>query len=320
MTSCSSCAVSQFLEGAIDLNCPVFFEELCVVQGCCPACGDVSDAYVACQANLAETDILETSFFTVDCVLAIDECITAPSSTATSASSSAPSYQPPSMPSVSPITPAPASMSSAPITPSPTAAPSPLLALNTTLRDISITMVNVSKLSDAEVAEWVNVQAAWFVRYFKGEMRRRGRFLQRQRDSRGITTEIEFVGQEVTSDASGMPSNAIVFNQIIGFEEPPASIDAGPTKAPTGASPLDIDNLSAEELAIAPFEDIKANTKLALELRSKIVSFENVKIPLEVPEVPDQTKIVDKPTSAGANGFLSKCVVAVFLLALFMSL
>ena len=275
---CSSCPIPQFVEGVVDLNCTEFYEVSCSSAECCPPCSVESDAYVKCIAGMPadQRPGPGDSFFKVDDFSCFNEDCSG---------SDAPSSRPTTSPSIAP-----------------SSAPPPRGSTRTVaVKDISTRMVNVGLLTEEEIVKWKKVTKKWFESFFKkGGNRKRRRSLQRQRDAREITTEIEFVSQEVTVDDDGVSSNEIVYNQQITYTTDPHEDDK------TSEGDTDFESLSAEEIAALPYQESSSNTQLALELAQNIDSFENVQFPIEVPDVPAQDD---------GGGLSISIVIAIVLLA-----
>lgn len=198
---------------------------------------------------------------------------------------------------------------------------------DTVLYGLKMLLVNVGELDTEEVFEWEIAIERWYIKYYHtqnclGQHRR----LQRRRDSRDISTNIEFVTQQVAYDDDGMPMNEIAYNQRISFTESQDSInfDGSPDEESMGSrgevasheyvgvNPVEIDNLTAEEITVLPFRDDKANECLTDRLREKIDAFKNMRIPLEVPFIPEQSIPTLESSGSRYNG-LSAGVLTVLL-------
>ena len=90
--------------------------------------------------------------------------------------------------------------------------------------------------------------------------------------------------QEVSFDEDGVPTNIITYDQEITYEK--GSKEPVVCTADPEAPPVTVDKVKPEELVAIPFENLDANTDLALELRDNIDAFESVEYPLPLPEVP----------------------------------
>ena len=187
--------------------------------------------------------------------------------------------------------------------------------VDVTLTDIESLLAGVDVMSEEEIAEWEAVTERWFRNYYL-QSRSTG---IRRREGREIETEIKFVRQEVTYDANGVPTNTIIYNQRLVYEDPLDDEDASSTSDPLNGG--DSSNLNPEELASLPFKDFSANTDLALELRDTVDALEKVKIPLGVPDVP---KLETSDTDDGLSVAIIAAIVAagaliLAVLALYLS-
>ena len=124
-----------------------------------------------------------------------------------------------------------------------------------------------------------------------GTEQQRQRILQRRREGREITADIEFVSQRVTVDENAVPTNTLTYNQNITYEQ---SVDHP-------------EELIHEDVATLPFNDMTANTDLGMEFRDNIAKLEGVQLPLEVMVIDDND----------GSGFLSTAFIVVFVVVAF---
>lgn len=169
----------------------------------------------------------------------------------TTAPSPAPSLVPSSLPSLAPSS-----------QPSPT-------PIKITFSNETIKLLNLPVVSLDDIDSFFVVQKEWLEEYFRDQdrrwMQRRG-LQDRRRDSRDITTEFEFVAQNVTYNEDGKPTNEVTYDQVIGF---------GPSRRRLiEINTDDIDEVYQVSTKI--YRDREALDDLTTELRENITSFSSL--------------------------------------------
>jgi len=204
---------------------------------------------------------------------------------------------------------------------------------NTTVRGVRQRLRNARRMNPREIRQWEWRMERWFRRYYRGKRirhrrrrRRQGsqRWLQdRRREGRDLDTEITFVSQNVTVDGDGVPTNEIEYDQSILFEEDLTEEDD------IGTDDEELDDFSGnatsnvisydsvEELASLPFQDESANEELAVDLQENLESFQEIKIPLEVPNVPVADSSTWEPTSSTSYRNLAPMMAVAALVIVF---
>ena len=133
----------------------------------------------------------------------------------------------------------------------------------------TIDFVNVENLPDEDVDDLFVRKKDWFEKYYREQVRRwmQRRHLQdRLRDSSDITTEFEFMAQNVTYSMDGIPTNQITYNQVIGF---------GPGRR--RLIEINIDDINeVYQVATSIYWDAEAVEELAETLREEIPSFSSL--------------------------------------------
>lgn len=126
--------------------------------------------------------------------------------------------------------------------------------------------VNVKEIPDHDISALFAYKTDWYESYYRKGNRRQ---LQRRRDSRDITTQFEFVAQNVTTDGSGTPTNEVTYNQVIGF-------------GPTGRRELvvfDVDDMDEARNVIEKiYRDEDALENFAETLRRCVDSFAKLEV------------------------------------------
>ena len=159
------------------------------------------------------------------------------------------------------------------ICPPPTPAPTVAPTAQPTLEDVQFTFenetikfLNVANVSADDMESLFVIQKEWFETYFREQQDRRG-LQDRRRDSRDITTDFEFVAQNVTNSTDdGKPTNEVTYNQVIGF---------GPNRRRLVEINIeDIDEVYQVSTSI--YRDMEALDNLATELRENVTSFSNL--------------------------------------------
>ena len=142
---------------------------------------------------------------------------------------------------------------------------------------LTVILRNAATLSPPELAELEALMEDWFSNYYDGEscqQRRRQRHLQRIRDDRVINTDIEFVRQDVTYDENGVPTNTITYNQEITYADGSSeTIVCG-----AGPEPVNLEDLTPQEVAALPFEDFGYSQELVEEVQEKIEALRSADI------------------------------------------
>ena len=166
-----------------------------------------------------------------------------------------------------------------PPTPAPTVAPvdrkgTQKEVVQFTFENETIKFLNVATITEDDVDSLFAIQKEWFENYFREQQGRRWmqqqqqRGLQdRRRDSRDITTDFEFVAQNVTNstDDDGKPNNEVTYNQVIGF---------GPTTSTRRLVEINIDDIDeVYRVSTSIYQDMDALDTLATELRENVTSF-----------------------------------------------
>lgn len=143
---------------------------------------------------------------------------------------------------------------------------------------LSLGLTSNELLQLEEMLEW------WFLQFYEGGSWSpwRRRKLQRRRDSREVTVDIEIVSQKVAFDENDIPTNEITYNQRITYRDPPKP-PANLREGETNGSPVFIDDFSSYQIATEPFRDFEALGFLGTELKNNIDALKNVELPLEPP-------------------------------------
>ena len=140
---------------------------------------------------------------------------------------------------------------------------------------LTVILRNAATLSPPELEELEKLMEEWFSTYYEGEScQRRRRHLQRIRDDRVVSTDIEFVRQDVTYDENGVPTNTITYNQEITYAD-------GTTETLVcGAAPepVNLEDLTPQEVATLPFEDFGYSQELVGEVQEKIEALRSADI------------------------------------------
>jgi len=129
----------------------------------------------------------------------------------------------------------------------------------------------------------------------------------RRRDPRDvIDTKVVFVRQELVYDDSEMPMHIIVYDQYFLFKP-----------QPQGESQISNENKADDQnlytppmLAPLPFNKTAWNMWLGTELKGDVQALHDVKLPLEVPHVPDQAQFLLKSEDHDSKKHLSQAMIA----------
>ncbi len=149
----------------------------------------------------------------------------------------------------------------------------------------------------------------------------------RRRDARDIIqTNVVFVRQEIVYDNNDMPVSIIVYDQHLVFNtKPEAGKQNDDNSNNNDNTSITNNNGSVElytppELAKLPFNETAWNMRLGNELQAKVQALQDVKLPLEVPDVPDQAQFLLKngDTDPNKKESISEAAVAgIFAVAAF---
>jgi len=113
---------------------------------------------------------------------------------------------------------------------------------------------------------------------------------ERRRDARDVAkANVRFVRQALSYDDNDMPLNVITYDQHFVFI-PYIRSDNTPKEADQDNGDGEQDLYTPMELAELPFNETAWNMRLGNELRDNVPALKDVKLPLEVPEVPDQAQ------------------------------
>ena len=143
-------------------------------------------------------------------------------------------------------------------------------------------MRNAAVLSPPELDELETLMEDWFSDYYNDDeescQQRQRRYLQRIRDDRVVTTDIEFVRQDVTYDENGVPTNTITYNQQITYADGSTEtiVCSGGGGDPETPQPVNLENLTPEDVAALPFEDFGYSQELVEDVQEKIVTLRSV--------------------------------------------
>jgi len=115
-----------------------------------------------------------------------------------------------------------------------------------------------------------------------------------------IKADIKFVHQELSSDdKNDMPTNVITYDQHFVFvpytQQSNSNTAADETKinvAYDGNDNKDSNLFTPMELAKLPFNEMAWNMRLGNELQENVAALKDVKLPLEVPVVPNQAQFL----------------------------
>jgi len=150
---------------------------------------------------------------------------------------------------------------------------------------------------------------------------RRRRHLQdqqgRRRDARDvIQTSVVFVRQDIVYDDNNMPVNIIVYDQHFVFNTKP---EAGKQNDDDNSNNNgDVELYTPPELTKLPFNETAWNMRLGTELQAKVQALQDVKLPLDVPDVPDQAQFLLKSgDNDGKNGLSQGAIGGIFAAAAF---
>lgn len=244
-----------------------------------------------------------------------------------------PTIGPTSKPSIEPF----AALSEAPHG-TPTFLPTPVPVIDVVIQN-SLGFEDVPELPEEEVTKCVAIMTDWFAEYYgivrdpsSNRLFLRRRQLRR-RDSRDITFNIQFAEQEQSLTDSGLPVNFFTYNHRLMYEDPPGPVEdidfleIEVEESKNGENGRDIDDMTPEEIAIAPFKDFQYLYKLGEKLKESIPSFKEVGLPLPLPETKSSEQKIanvnkhDKPggSSGGEDGLSSIAVSSVIVAAGFVA-
>jgi len=123
---------------------------------------------------------------------------------------------------------------------------------------------------------------------------------QRQRDARNvIKADIKFVCQELSyDDKNNMPMNVITYDQhfiFVPYTQSNINTAADETNnnvTDDGNDKQDSNLFTWMELAKLPFNEMAWNMRLGNELQENVAALKDIKLPLEVPIVPNQAQFI----------------------------
>jgi len=123
----------------------------------------------------------------------------------------------------------------------------------------------------------------------------------RRRDARDIIqTNVVFIRQQIVYDDNDMPVSIIEYDQHFLFNTKPEAGKQNDDNSNNNDNTSTTNNngsvelYTPPELAKLPFNETAWNMRLGNELRSKVQALQDVKLPLEVPDVPDQAQFLLK--------------------------
>ena len=206
-----------------------------------------------------------------------------------------PTDGPSDAPSLAPVTAVPTEVDMTAVPTSiPTEATDTGMSVDTALRGISIQFVNAGVLEDDEIETFQTTMASWFNNYYlqdSGDNNSSSNSTsspqsRRLQDStiadrtavRDMSSTITVTNQEVET-MDGARTNTVTYEQFLTYVALEGAADP-------------------EEYATLPFLDDASNVALGLELR-EFQNFDDVRLPLQVPNVPDQSQIRDSGDDDG---------------------
>ena len=236
-----------------------------------------------------------------------------PTTSSTKEQEAADEKPPVNQPSLSPGFSAPSSRpaSSIEFTAVPSLGPTPTPVIDVTFKGVRIIIRRCRRLLSAqELEEFFGLLRSFFLNFYgaDGEERR----LQRRRDARNIQSVFTFVDQRLVDETGGATSNEVIYDHRLIYDDPHGTslISFTAEEQEEVKDVVDIDNLTPDEIAVRPFEDLDASYELTTELRDNIDVLKESE-GVTVPAIPEEQKkkIAEETGSSVSNASIESAKV-----------